>query len=101
MIVIRAMLRVKPGKEDQAKAAFIAVMDGSQAEPGCLVYTFTSDFKDPAVVHVNEVWASQEDLFTHFQGAAFANFNAVAGDIVDPIGMNAWSGDMADFAFPV
>lgn len=93
-------MRSKPNQREAAIAAFTTVMTKSQQEPGCIVYRFTADLGDPMLFHVMEIWESEQALLDHFGRAAFADFMAVAGDLVDPLGMSALSGPLEPYSFP-
>ncbi len=97
MIIIRASLRVKPGKEEEARAAFVDTMAGSQAEPGCAAYTFTADVADPGLIHVLEIWDSEAALQAHFTGEPFRNFLAVSGELIEPVSAAGWQGNLEPY----
>lgn len=101
MIVIRASMKVKPGKEEAALAAFRATMAGSRAEAGCVEYRFTADLEESGVHHILEIWEDEPSLIAHFQGQAFKSFMAVMGDLVDPLGFDGWTGTMTPYAPPM
>ena len=101
MIVIRASMRIKAGQESAARAAFAEVMDGSRAEPGCVEYSFTQDIRDAALIHVVEIWNSEAELMAHFQAPAFNTFMGCAGELVDPVGVDALAGDLQPYKMPM
>ena len=41
----------------------------TRCEPGCIKYAYASEPGDPGLVHVSEVWESQEALDAHFASA--------------------------------
>jgi quinol monooxygenase YgiN len=100
MITIKASMTAKSGKRDVALSAFKSAMAGSQSEGGCIAYLFTIDIVDPDIFHVLEIWDGESSLLAHLGGEAFSKFMAVAGDIVDPIGMCAWSGLSEPYQLP-
>lgn len=101
VIIIRASMKAKEGKRDDALAAIRATMKGSISEPGCIEYRFTSDIDDPDIFHVLEIWEDEPSLFAHFGGDAFKGFMAKAGDVVDPMGFHALKGDLDAYALPI
>lgn len=101
MIVIRASMRIKSGQSGPARAAFAETMAGSRQEPGCVEYSFTQDLADPDLIHVVELWESEAALGAHFQAPAFTTFMARAGELIDPVGMSALSGDLEPYALPM
>jgi quinol monooxygenase YgiN len=100
MIIIQASMKAKPGKRDQAIGAFNEAMAGSQAEAGCIAYRFTADIIEPDSFHILEMWEDEAALLAHLGGQAFKGFMAVAGEIVDPLGMAAHTGAMEPYSFP-
>ena len=101
MIVIRASMKAKQGKREEALVAIRATVEGSNDEPGCIEYRFTSDIDDPDIFHVIEIWEDESSLFAHFGGDAFKGFMAKSGDLVDPIGFHALKGDLDSYALPI
>ena len=97
MIIIRASMRIKNGKEAAAMAACRAVVAGTQKEAGCNSYSYTIDLDDPALMHVLEIWDDEAALMGHLQGEPFKAFMAVALELMDPVGMAAWNGDMQPY----
>jgi quinol monooxygenase YgiN len=55
--------------EDLPKLREIAgwMMPASQAETGCLAYSYAEDLTDPGLIHVIECWVDDAALSTHFQ----------------------------------
>lgn len=100
MIIIQAAMTAKPGKRNDALSAFNTAMTASQSEAGCITYRFTVDIVDPDTFHIVEIWDGEPSLLAHLGGPAFKGFMAVAGDIVEPAGMTAWSGPMEPYQFP-
>jgi quinol monooxygenase YgiN len=100
MLIIQAAMTAKPGQRDRAITAFRSAMPGSQAEPGCHTYRYSIDLDNPNLFHIVELWESEAALGAHIQGDPFKSFRAVAAEIVDPVGMSAYFGDMAPYQFP-
>ncbi len=101
MIIIQAAMTAKAGQRDRAIAAFTRAMAGSQAEPGCITYRYTIDLANPDLFHIVELWEDEPSILGHFQGDAFKEFMAVVGEIVDPIGMSAYAGQMEPYRLPI
>lgn len=101
MIIIQASMTAKPGQRDRAVAAFNQAMQGSQAEPGCDTYRYTIDLGNPNLFHIVELWEDEAALLGHLQGEPFKQFMAVMGELVDPVGMSAYAGQMAPYSFPM
>jgi quinol monooxygenase YgiN len=94
-------MKVIQGKQDEAVAAFRAAMAGSTAEAGCIEYRFTADLDDIGVHHILEIWEDEPSLLAHFQGRAFKDFMAVAGDLVEPLSFVGYAGAMEPYALAI
>jgi quinol monooxygenase YgiN len=69
--------------EDLPKLREIAgwMMPASQAETGCLAYSYAEDLTDPGLIHVIERWVDDAALSTHFQTPHMARFNEALRDL--------------------
>lgn len=97
MIVIRATMRIKQNMDEPARSAFGELMKASQTEEGCIAYSFTADIVEPGLIHVTEIWETKAALHAHFATDAFGKFMSASSDLVDPTGMNAWSGELTPY----
>jgi quinol monooxygenase YgiN len=75
-IVLIARLKVKNGKEDEAKQAALAIIADSRAEDGCLNYDFHQSIDDPTLFIWHETWANKDALDAHFEKSYFAELGA-------------------------
>lgn len=75
-------------------------MAATAAEDGCIVYRFTHDIDDPCLLHVTELWESEETLFTHFAGDALKIVMRVLPRM-EVLGIKARKGDMVMFDLPL
>jgi quinol monooxygenase YgiN len=82
-IVLFARLKVKQGKEDEAKQAALAIVAASRAEDGCLNYDFHQAIDDAALFFWHETWANQAALDEHFTKPYFAELGAKLKDITE------------------
>jgi quinol monooxygenase YgiN len=64
-IVVVALMRARPGKEDDLNEALTALVPPSHDDPGCILYTLHRGADDPARFVFVERWASREDLEGH------------------------------------
>src|SRR5262245_53417347 len=82
MIVIAGSVKVKAERREQALAAALRMMEATQAEPGCHAYRFSTDLRDPTLVHVFEEWESEEALGQHFASPHMAEFQRVLPEVL-------------------
>jgi quinol monooxygenase YgiN len=64
-IVVVGSFTAEPGKEDEALAAFEALVEPTHAEPGCILYALHQGGDDPRRLAFVERWASREELDAH------------------------------------
>lgn len=76
MLIVLAKARIGQGALDQARGAIAAMVEASNAEEGCLAYTFTTDVLDPTCLHIVEKWVDDAALVAHFQTPHMAAFQA-------------------------
>lgn len=82
-IVLFARLKVKPGTEEAAIQAALAIIEDSRAESGCLNYDFHQSLDDPTLFFWHETWADKAALDAHFRMPYFAELGAKLKDIAD------------------
>jgi len=79
VITLTAILRAKPGHEDEVKAALIKVVEHTRAnEPDTISYFAGQDTKDPCVFNTYERYPDMAALERHNNSAAVAAFFEVA-----------------------
>ena len=76
MIIIGGTIHFNPTDRQATLDAIQRMMAASQAEEGCLVYTFSADLADPNTLHLYEVWTSAEALDAHGKSAHMATFRS-------------------------
>jgi quinol monooxygenase YgiN len=81
VLIIAGTFRIDPALRDTAIAAANEMMAETLKEKGCHAYAFTSDFADPARIHLFERWESQEALAAHFATPHMARFQGVIGKL--------------------
>ena len=81
MLIIAGRFRIDPKQRDAAISAANEMMAETLKEKGCHAYAFTSDFADPARIHLFERWESQSDLEAHFKTPHMARFQAAIGKL--------------------
>jgi quinol monooxygenase YgiN len=68
-VVVTAVVHPKPGKLEEALAAYARHIDAVHAEPGCELYALHTDGTSIVVL---EKWASRAHLDAHAAGAVLA-----------------------------
>lgn len=81
MLIIAGTFRVDPPQREAAIAAAREMMTETHKEKGCHAYAFSADFSDPSLVHLFELWESEQDLHAHFTTPHMARFQAAIGSI--------------------
>ena len=74
--------RAVPGREDDLRAALLAMVTPTRAEDGCLRYDLHVDESDPAVFAFYEVWATRAHHAAHDRTAHIDAFRAVRDDLL-------------------
>lgn len=67
MIVIAGRVRIKPGLRAEALALARQIATQSQAEDGCLSYSFYADLEDQDTFLIFEEWRDEAALAAHFK----------------------------------
>jgi quinol monooxygenase YgiN len=83
LITVVALMRAKPGKEAQLRAAALALVEPTRKEQGCVQYDLHEHLTDPAWLVFYENWTSAEDLDRHGTSEHIKAFRAVAPDLVE------------------
>jgi len=81
MLIVLAKAKLGPGALDAARDAIAAMVEASNAEEGCLAYSFTVDVLDPSVLHIVEKWVDDAALVAHFQTPHMVAFNAAIAQL--------------------
>lgn len=81
MIIVAGTIRFDPSRRDEAQAVVDRARTATSAEPGNQAYEFALDIADESVIHVFELWESQEALDAHFQTPHLAELMASFGDL--------------------
>ena len=80
MLIVLAKAKVGESAMEPARAAIADMVAASNAEEGCIAYTFTQDVLDPSVLHIVEKWQDEAALAAHFATPHMAAFGAaIAG----------------------
>ncbi len=71
-IVVVGAFTAKPGKVQEAREVFEALVAPTHAEPGCILYALHQGADDPARLAFIERWNSREELEAHLKSAHIA-----------------------------
>lgn len=78
-----AKIKVDGSQLEKYKSALQEQMDAAiKLEPGVLSYTAVSDKKDPTLITILEVYASQEAYQSHIQAPHFKKYKEAVKDMV-------------------
>jgi len=77
-----AKLRVKEGKGDELVAAFAAIFDQVDQEPGTEVYALNRAKDDPDLFWFYELYSDTDALGTHGSSDAMAKAGATFGPLI-------------------
>ena len=77
MLLIVGTIRLPADGLAAALPAMRAMVQASRAEPGCIEYAYAQDVLDAGLIHVHELWRSQDDLDRHFASAYIAQWRAL------------------------
>lgn len=80
MLIVLAKAKLGEGALDTMRGAIAEMVAASNAEDGCIAYSFTTDVLDPTVLHIVEKWRDDTALAAHFATPHMAAFGAaIAG----------------------
>lgn len=80
MLIVIGEVKVESAAEvDKGRDAIATMMAASNAEPGCILYAFSQDLADPALIRITEKWESQDALTAHFNAPHIAAFMKAMG----------------------
>jgi quinol monooxygenase YgiN len=80
-VVVVGAFVAREGKEDEATAAFQALVEPTHAEDGCILYALHRGNDDPRRLAFIERWASRELLNAHLESDHVKGVLAVADDL--------------------
>jgi quinol monooxygenase YgiN len=83
LVTVVAVMRAKPGKEADLRAAALALIEPTRQEKGCVQYDLHAHLTDPASIVFVENWESAEDLDRHGQAGHLVAFRALVPDLVE------------------
>lgn len=83
IITVVAIMKAKPGKEEELRSAALALVEPTRQEQGCIQYDLHVHLSDPASLVFFENWTSAADLDRHGASAHLQAFRAIAPDLLE------------------
>ena len=82
-----AVMRARPGKEEELEAGLKALIEPTKAEDGCHTYALHRGSEDPSLFIFYENWTSAEHLDAHLSNQHLQDFlpkipELIEGDLV-------------------
>ena len=81
MLLIQGWLKLATGEFDKVADETRAMVAATNAEDGCIHYSFSRDIGDPDLIHIAERWRDAEALGAHGKSAHMATFNKAMGGV--------------------
>jgi len=81
-VTVLALLKAKPGLEEEVKRELVALQGPTRSEEGCINYDLHQSKEDPSCFMFYENWKSQDDLDKHLQMPYLTAFREKAGDLL-------------------
>ena len=90
-LTVVAVLRAKPGREQELKNALTALIIPSHADAGCVNYDLHQGVEDPTRFMFHENWLSRQHLDDHLQQPHLKAFLAQADQLLaEPPQITLW-----------
>ena len=81
MLLIQGWLKLATGEFDKVADQARTMVAATNAEPGCIHYSFARDIGDPDLIHIAERWSDAEALAAHGKSPHMAAFNQAMGRV--------------------
>jgi quinol monooxygenase YgiN len=82
-----AVMRAKPGKEEELQAALESLIEPTKAEDGCHTYALHRGSEDPSLFIFYENWTSDEHLDAHLAMPYLVEFAGRIPELLDDSGL--------------
>jgi quinol monooxygenase YgiN len=73
-ITINAILKAKPGKEEQLRSELLKVIGPSRAEEGCLNYSLHESTENKSTFVFYETWKDEASLKSHIESVHYNQY---------------------------
>lgn len=91
MLCMLAVLKARPGKEEEVRSALAAVVGLTRQEPGCLQYDLHVGVGAPGSFAIYERWRDQAAIDAHMKMPYVQSFFARVPDMLaEPPSMNLY-----------
>ncbi|PIA67578.1 putative quinol monooxygenase [Pseudomonas sediminis] len=81
-LVSLAVLKAKPGKQQELKEGLLSLIEPTRAEPGNLDYVLFEMRDEPGTFYMREAFKDQAVLDAHFATPYFQAFAATADELL-------------------
>ena len=81
MLLIQGWLKLATGEFDKVADEARAMVAATNAEDGCIHYSFARDIGDPDLIHIAERWRDADALGAHGKSAHMRTFNQAMGSV--------------------
>jgi quinol monooxygenase YgiN/phenylpyruvate tautomerase PptA (4-oxalocrotonate tautomerase family) len=82
-VIIAALVRAKPGKEEELARRLHALVEASRSDRGVITYDLHHSLEDPALWFLYERYQSQEHLNKHLENTVVRSFLADSATLVE------------------
>lgn len=90
-VTVVAMIRAKPGMEQEVRKVLLGLCGPTRAEKGCINYDLHQAVDNPALFMFHENWVSMADLEAHSQSAHLRAWRARADELLaEPNQVTRW-----------
>ena len=81
MLLIQGWLKLATGEFDKVADQARAMVAATNAEAGCIHYSFSRDIGDPDLIHIAERWSDGEALAAHSASDHMKVLNKAMGSV--------------------
>ena len=91
-VTVVAIIRAKPGMEQEVRKELLGLCGPTRAEKGCINYDLHQALDNPSLFLFHENWASKADLEAHSQSAHLQAWRKRAVELLaEPNQVTRWS----------
>lgn len=82
LLTVVAEMKAKPGKEEELRAATLALIEPTRREEGCVQYDLHVHTDDPGRIVFYENWKSADHLARHAASAHLTEFGRISAELL-------------------
>lgn len=75
-VILAGTVRFAVDRLDVSRPRMREMIALSNAEDGCIAYTYSEDLADPGLIHIFEVWRDEAALHAHHNAPHFLTWRA-------------------------